>query len=353
MSITTTSIGTVLESPSHDRQPDNKLSQTTFQPRWLRSLRLGAIIAGLGLALLAIATWFPDSWWRLWLIQHLRPQLAIASIVALPALWLLRCRRTALVVTAPLLLNLAVLLPLFFGNSDGEPILTLTHVNVDRDKTEALEYANRIGNDIVFLQEVQPAIESEFGIMSDYEVAISSPEPDTRGSAMLVRKDWKGRVVKAESFQLHSYYRPFIAATVEIDGELITLLSFHAIRPFAKNTIATHQDELDNLARWVARQEHPVIVVGDFNATPWSSAVQPLKDQGLASAMSGQGLQSSWPATMPEPLRIPIDISFHSPELVTVNRSMGENVGSDHLPIHLEFARASDNDSARSANEAD
>ncbi len=256
-------------------------------------------------------------------------------------LWL-RCRKTFAVAALPALLNLIVLAPFFFGGSEGESAFSVTHVNVDRDKVGALDYATQFGSDIIFLQEIQPDLDSQLvAAMPEYQIVESNPEPDTRGSAMLVHKEWDGRIVGSEILQLNNYHRPLISATIEVDDHIVTLVSFHAIRPFAKDTIGSHGQEIQRLSAWAVEQEHPVVIVGDFNSTPWSSGVAPLRDEGLVVSMHGHGIQPTWPASAPSLLRIPIDICLHSPELTTTSRSIGEDVGSDHKPVHLEFGFAS------------
>jgi endonuclease/exonuclease/phosphatase (EEP) superfamily protein YafD len=78
--------------------------------------------------------------------------------------------------------------------------------------------------------------------------------------------------------------------------------------------------------------------MGDFNTTPWSVLMrQVLRESGLVNSQSGFGLQPTWPATLPNFLQIAIDHCLHSPSLITKHRTIGPNIGSDHLPIGLEL----------------
>ena len=81
----------------------------------------------------------------------------------------------------------------------------------------------------------------------------------------------------------------------------------------------------------------PVLVLGDLNASPWSSHFRRfLRDSGLRDSAQGRGVQPTWPAGMPW-LWIPIDHCLHSPQLQVVARHVGPNLGSDHYPVVVDF----------------
>ncbi len=48
---------------------------------------------------------------------------------------------------------------------------------------------------------------------------------------------------------------------------------------------------------------------------------------------SGFGLQPTWLAGLPLPLMISIDHCLHSQSILTFYRSLGLDIGSDHLPL--------------------
>ena len=86
------------------------------------------------------------------------------------------------------------------------------------------------------------------------------------------------------------------------------------------------------------QQKHPVLLLGDLNTTPWSFHFQHLlKESGLKNSMKGFGHQPSWPSNIPF-LRIPLDHVLHSEEITIHNRMIGRNIGSDHLPVIVDFS---------------
>ena len=74
-------------------------------------------------------------------------------------------------------------------------------------------------------------------------------------------------------------------------------------------------------------------MAGDLNATPWSHGFRQLvRPRGLRDSALGRGVQPTWNARCWAP-RIPIDHVVVSPEVQVSARTIGPDVGSDHLPV--------------------
>jgi endonuclease/exonuclease/phosphatase (EEP) superfamily protein YafD len=87
-----------------------------------------------------------------------------------------------------------------------------------------------------------------------------------------------------------------------------------------------------------AAESRPVIVAGDLNATPWSHGFRQLvRLRGLCDSAVGRGVQATWNAHRWVP-RIPIDHVVVSPEVRVMDRRVGPDVGSDHLPVEATLA---------------
>lgn len=299
-------------------------------------LRLAAILAVM-VTLVSHLHWL---WWPFWIIQHLRIQLVIALLVLLPLLLLCRWWRMSLLLLAALLLNAVPLVRFYVdasvATSLGQPTLSITHLNVDKDKSAALDYLNESGEDILFLQELTPALVDSLERLTAYEAVLLNPLNNTHGSGMLLHREWAGEVLDAEIIHLPAEAeRPLLKSRIRVADRTVTLISFHATRPSNWHRHRGHTVEIDALAAWTGEQTDDLIVIGDFNATPWSSPIRKLEAAGLVASMRGFGLQGTWLARLPAPLRIPIDLCLHSPTWQTVERQVGPNLGSDHLPLHV------------------
>lgn len=92
-------------------------------------------------------------------------------------------------------------------------------------------------------------------------------------------------------------------------------------------------DELANEENYPNR----LALCGDFNSTPWSLPfIKMVANSGLRDSQLGHGVQPSWPTFLPVPL-IPIDHVLVSADIAVLNRRLGPDVGSDHLPVIVEL----------------
>jgi endonuclease/exonuclease/phosphatase (EEP) superfamily protein YafD len=156
------------------------------------------------------------------------------------------------------------------------------------------------------------------------------------------------RVVSARVFDDLAPERrkvPAIEAEFEWSGRPLSLLLLHTMPPKTPFGSAMRDVQMERMAEWVRTQDAPAIVMGDFNATPWSSIYGPaLERSGLRDSTRGAGFQPTWPylsiaERMPVwPLGIPIDHVWHAPEFVTLDRRTGPALGSDHRSVTVELA---------------
>ena len=94
------------------------------------------------------------------------------------------------------------------------------------------------------------------------------------------------------------------------------------------------------LAAQIRQQAGAVLVMGDFNATPFSPIfAEFLKATHLKNSLDGFGWQPSWPSLISF-LGIPIDHVFVSSELIVKQRFIGPSISSDHLPVIAKLAFA-------------
>ncbi|MCB0412362.1 MAG: endonuclease/exonuclease/phosphatase family protein [Bdellovibrionales bacterium] len=91
---------------------------------------------------------------------------------------------------------------------------------------------------------------------------------------------------------------------------------------------------MKTLALRISELSSPLLVCGDFNATPWSVIFKTfLKNSGLS-------LSSSTPATWPTYFSfagIPIDHCLSRGVRIT-NYRRGSDIGSDHWPLLFEIS---------------
>ena len=292
-------------------------------------------------------------WWIFELLDHPRPQYCLILVSAIVVGGIYR-QSWSFVWFIPLLLNLALILPLFFAPSDKvsqvkDTPLRVIHINLDRhnlDTTPAIDYINKQDADLIFLQELTSKWLADLkSNLSRYQIVTSLPKENSQGVAMLVpiQPSSKIAIIATQIIHLPTYSeRPLIETTWRWEDRDVVILSLSFIRPRNSSTSAFQKIEFNAVADWSLNQEkekkHEVIIIGDLNSTPWSSRFREfLYQTNLINSQRGFGLQPTWLAGLPSLLTIPIDHCFHSKSIVTVNRGTGANIGSDHLPVFVEF----------------
>lgn len=308
-------------------------------------------------------------WWVLELLDHPRPQYCL---LLLPALLLggVWRQRWSLIWIIPLLLNLGLLAPLFLPTSpaatpDSNATLHLLTITLDREHPEqagqAIAYINAQSADLVWLIEVTPSSLAQLKTdLSHYQIVAAEPRENSHGSALLLNQQSTAAIAiqRTQIIHLPTYSeRPMLEAILTWTGHSIALLSFQTTRPQNATTSEFQQIELAAGAAWSRQQlqqGRQVVMIGDFNTTPWSGRFrQLLQDSQLFNSQQGFGWQPTWNAHWFPLLRIAIDHCLLSRSFTVQNRRIGTEVGSDHLPLQVELHLNSGSVQGRFGGDAD
>jgi endonuclease/exonuclease/phosphatase (EEP) superfamily protein YafD len=128
----------------------------------------------------------------------------------------------------------------------------------------------------------------------------------------------------------------FATATVDLGGRFVEVGALHLHWPWPFD----QSSQIDDVAPLLAAMGETSILAGDLNATPWSAA--------SARVAKAAGMTPAGPAgptwlyrMLPEFLRfagLPIDRIFAKGEVAVHSVNTLEAVGSDHLPVLVEFS---------------
>ena len=302
------------------------------------------VIPAVALAVTSIASFFGEWVWWLDVLANFRAQFVVGLVVLSLSLLLTRFRRTGIAVFAVALVNLIPVLPLYVGSpGDSEPsapsirVMSFNLLSDNERFGEVIDYIRAVDPDLVLLHEAsrpwEVAMEAaELG----YQIIRPRSEDLIFGTLVLVR----GEEIEAVSFGFAAAQPRAVQLSYRPTGwpEGIEVLSTHPLAPTDEERADLRDAQLRFAADWASDRSGPRFVVGDFNATPWSSPFRDLMDEAdLHNSQVGFGLQPSFPTTSNVILRVPIDHLVHSDHFVTRDRRLGPDLGSDHFPLIVDL----------------
>lgn len=279
--------------------------------------------------------------------SHFVLQYAFGTIVlGFAALWLKMKRRFLYLLGAALVLNMITLAPYIDRSTHSAvtdksfKVLQVNTLYLNKNTTPLQDLIEKETPDIITAVEVNDAFATLFHSLKDSypHQSVIPQNRNARGLAVLSKYPLEDNSI----IMFSEAHVPAQAFSVLIDGNMVDFLSLHPFTPIH----ALDKRDADLLAaakHYAPPHRNPLVVTGDFNATPWSPAMKRFtKTAGLHPARAGRGILPSWPAFLPSNiLRIPIDHVFVSPEIEVLDYRLGSPVGSDHLPT-LGVFRLSD-----------
>ncbi|MGB7861010.1 MAG: endonuclease/exonuclease/phosphatase family protein, partial [Acidimicrobiia bacterium] len=213
-------------------------------------------------------------------------------------------------------------------------------LSTNENYAEVIEYIETVNPDLVVLHETSRPWEVAMEAAGlDYEIIRPRSDDLIFGTLVLVR----GTGVEGVSYGFAETQPRAVEITFTPEGwpEPVWVLSTHTLAPTEQRRADLRDAQLEFAGRWAADQVGSYLVVGDFNATPWSFPFRRLlADTELRNSQIGFGIQPTFPTTSSLLLRIPIDHLLQSPALVVRDRQLGPAFGSDHFPLVVDLQLA-------------
>lgn len=139
-------------------------------------------------------------------------------------------------------------------------------------------------------------------------------------------------------------YCPQIGVVLDVGGHEVELWNVHLMSPSGVDSIERQWRQVQVLRQMLEQRTRPMVLAGDFNSTLtcWNASV--LRSLGCreAHATVGGGRGATWPDLTPARYLpgVRIDQLWGSEGVEWLSSSVGESVGSDHLPNIVEFRAA-------------
>jgi endonuclease/exonuclease/phosphatase (EEP) superfamily protein YafD len=278
--------------------------------------------------------------WFLDLFSHFRVQYFLGLLLLSVFLLVGRRRRTATVFLILASVNLAVVLPLYFGKpntpGDASPAMRAMLLNVNTRLGDAARVRSVVVDadpDILVLEEISVSWMSDLTwLTNSYPYSLAQPREDNFGIGLFSKLS----LAEAEVVYIGDAEVPSIVATLIVAHTNLRVIATHPLPPGGRDYSRWRNDQLEKLPDYV-QSPLPTLLLGDLNVTPWNYHFRRLLARtGLRDSAKGFGVQPTWPNFNPL-LRIPIDHCLHSEDIVILDRRVGEDVSSDHFPVIVDF----------------
>lgn len=303
---------------------------------------LGLLTAGFLGTLATILAFFGSTSWFFDLLANFRFQLALGLIIVGALYFAGFGRAVAFIFVTMGVVNAFLVAPLYLDDpapAASEESIRIVSFNVGAGRADTAELSTWVeesGADLVFLLEsteewIGAVPAADIGYSIDNEI----PEDRQYGITVLGRDS-----ANVEQLRLGTTEDPVMRVQTSIDGQTVVVYAVHPRPPDSTAKSEARDSLFVELAELITAESLPVIVIGDFNATPWSYAFRDFTAAtDLINSQNGYGLSATWPTGLPITL-VPLDHMLHSDALTTVGRQVGPDLGSDHLPLTVEVSLA-------------
>ena len=229
--------------------------------------------------------------------------------------------------------------PLFYGKATGrhdEDTVEVFYANVNsqnKRKSKLISYLRRDMPHLVILIEINQSWVQELkSLESIYPHSKLIVQEGNFGLGVLSQTAMKVERVFVDRENL---IPALILKVKTLIGE-VNVAALHAFPPLGDYGTLMRNQYLSSLSHQLRDFDRPLLVCGDFNTTPWSASFQAfLKTSGLKLSAIHPAPQT-WPA-VPFVPKIPLDHCL-SGGLNMINYEVGQDIGSDHLPLLLKIA---------------
>lgn len=330
-----------------DHESDRAAVEKAGDRGRLHNVLVGVLLGGGAIVTaLTLAGFLGRAWWRFDLMAHFRLQYLLCLWAVALGLAALRRFRLAGLAVLVSLINLALVAPLYLGSphdgpgrgpGEGRMRLRAVSVNVSRSNKnhEAVRgLVRREDPDFLLVMEfTERWLDDLSDLTSTYPHVIGRPRAGHFGIALFSKHPF----ASADIEHIGPKGLPSIVARVDLGDRELTLIGTHPRPPTSPNGARARNAHLAAIAERVRPLEPPVLLLGDLNVTPFSPYFHRLLDEsGLRDSSPGHGYQPTWPTYAPGFL-IPIDHCLYSPGIRIADRRIGPDIGSDHLPLIVDF----------------
>ncbi len=188
--------------------------------------------------------------------------------------------------------------------------------------------------DVVVLQESTEEWHNTFSSCNKWQFSQFISQIGMHGISVFSR--WP--VLEPATHSLGDNIRAAFIGKIQKEKDPFLLVAFDTLPPLSE--VARYHNRLlsRRIATIVRHESNPVIILTDFNATPYSGSYQSFLDGArVQDAMYGQGYLGTWNSQVPF-LKFPIDYVWYRAPWRVQRFDRVKNFGSDHVGLVVDFA---------------
>lgn len=212
----------------------------------------------------------------------------------------------------------------------------------NKNAKKLIDYINREKPDVIVLEEFRGITqETVFLLKSQYPYSGPFDEITKRPNYIYIFSKIPFEFKTLKHREIGDKNPPMVHGKLKLGSTKIDLIAVHLYKPF---NAQIKSDALNWLSDYLKPLTNPVLLVGDFNLTPWSDAL--IKFSSSNQLKKFGTFERSWPSQTAI-IYIPfaqflIDHVFvRDGALWKINKhrfEAGPSIGSDHLPMISEFS---------------
>lgn len=309
---------------------------------------LTTLLYGLTLSLLvATAAAHLGRWdWRADLFSHFVAHYAALALLAAVGLLALGRRQWAFIAVVVFVLQVYQLTPLWHRPHHGRAR------GADREKITVLQFNGKFDHpqpenvvDWIIFNKTRADVVVLLEVSERWRRALKRLEKHYPHHAVELREnpfgigaftDLPRASLRLEHIGARKLPAAVLAAATREKKIPFVLYAAHPTPPISRALADLRDRDLLIVAGMIASESpQNKILVGDLNTTQWSPSFKLLAaTAGLYDAQEGFGLQSTWPVFgIARFFGVPIDHTLVSPSIRVVDRIVGPDLKSDHLPV--------------------
>ena len=223
--------------------------------------------------------------------------------------------------------------------SDGEAAVRVvfSNLSIRNDDTGKLVAWLKVSDpDVVVATEVSPHHVAQLaGAMVEFPFRALEPREHPFGMVVYSRYPISGEAVTELTGGAPPARVPImVSVDVGTPAGMLHVAGFHLFPPLTPQRLAWRNEQLAIAGEVLAEVDAPKLVVGDFNATPWSAGLRAFQSE---NDLTGFNARATWPVWLGF-AGIPIDHAFVSRDLSILKIETGPDIGTDHRPVLIDVA---------------